>query len=55
MNAADSQHDAFLRQPGNPGESVCKACGSTLRVLTLEVLKIAEEVHLQFCVAEGRK
>ncbi len=55
MEAQHSQSDAFRRTSVKPAQSVCKGCLITLKAPNLEILEIAEEVHLQFCPAKDRR
>jgi hypothetical protein len=50
-----SESDEFRRMSAKPAKSVCKACSITLKAPNLEILKIAEEVHLQYCPGRSQK
>jgi hypothetical protein len=55
MEVQPSESDAFRRMSTKPAKSVCNGCSMTLKAPNLEILEIAEEVHLQFCPARDQK
>jgi hypothetical protein len=55
MEARQSESNAFRRMSAKPAKSVCNACSITLKAPNIEILEVAEEVHLQFCPAKSQK